>query len=159
MANWSQTLAEKKKHLASRWQDQRPLIILAGDSQIEYGEWYNLFAGARAVRNCGLSRAKIADVTQLVLAMGDSHPQTVVTMCGINNLGADENPNNCLRTYGELLEAIHTHLQPKSVLVLSVMPVRETVVDRASHKLNMVVRQFNIGLKACCRQHQSFFWT
>ena len=64
--NWSLALAEKKRELSTRWQDQRPLILFAGDSQVEFGHWYELFAGACAVRNCGLAGAKIADVTQLV---------------------------------------------------------------------------------------------
>ncbi len=63
--NWERTLTEKKRELSSPWQDPRPLIVLAGDSEIELGGWYELFAGGWAVRNCGLSRAKIADVTQL----------------------------------------------------------------------------------------------
>src|ERR1035441_10186015 len=75
-ANWNGTLAEKKRELSSKWQDQRPLIILAGDSQIEFGNWYDLFAGGWAVRNCGLARAKIADVTQLVSAIGDQRPKS-----------------------------------------------------------------------------------
>ena len=155
--NWNQTLTDKKAALASRWQDQRPLIILAGDSQIEFGDWYDLFTGAFAVRNCGLSRAQIADVTWLVPAIGDPHPQTVVLMCGINNLGGGKKITTCLRDFEALLDAVHSHLHPQSILVLSVMPVRETVVDHTSHKLNVSVKQFNVGLEACCQQHQSLF--
>jgi lysophospholipase L1-like esterase len=155
--NWRQTLAEKKQELSSRWQDSRPLILLAGDSQIEYGNWYELFAGAWAVRNCGLARAKIADVTQLVPAIGDQHPQMVVLMCGINNLGANETPEACLHDYEALLAAVRSRLQPESILVLSVMPVRESGMDRAGHQCNLNVNQLNTRLEACCREHQVLF--
>jgi lysophospholipase L1-like esterase len=155
--NWEQTLAEKKRELSSPWQDPRPLILLAGDSQIELGDWYDLFAGGWAVRNCGLSRAKIADVTQLVSAIGDPHPKMVVLMCGINNLGAGEPQADCLRDYEALLATVRSHLQPETILVLAVMPVRESAVDRASHEVNVNVNQFNTGLAACCRRNQVLF--
>ncbi len=155
--NWERTLAEKKRELSSPWQDSRPLILLAGDSQIELGGWYDLFAGGWAVRNCGLSRAKIADVTQLVSAIGDPHPKMVVLMCGINNLGAGESPADCLHDYEALLAAVRSQLQPETIMVLAVMPVRESAVDRASHEVNANVNQFNSGLAECCRQHQVLF--
>lgn len=155
--NWNQTLAEKKRALAAPWQDARPLIILAGDSHIEFGDWYDLLGGASAVRNCGLARAKIADITQLVLAIGDHRPKMVVLMCGINNLGAGGNPATCLGDYEALLATVRSHLQPETILVLSVMPVRTSAVDRASRQLNAAVNQFNSSLAACCRREQVEF--
>jgi len=154
---WKQTLAEKKSELSSPWQDARPLIIFAGDSQVEFGDWYDLLAGAWAVRNCGLASAKIADVTQLVSALGDRHPKMVVLMCGINNLGAADRRAACLSDYAALLETVRARLQPESILVLSVMPVRASAVDRASQQLNVTVRQFNAELAAGCRQQRIAF--
>ena len=156
-ADWNHRLAEKKRELSVPWHDQRPLIILAGDSQVEFGNWYDLLAGAWAVRNCGLARAKIADVTQLVSAIGDRQPKKAVLMCGINNLGAGESHEACLRDYEALLAAVRSQLQPESILVLSVMPVGESVIDHASHQLNAKVSQFNNALAACCRRHQVEF--
>jgi lysophospholipase L1-like esterase len=155
--DWDQTLAEKERELSSRWHDSRPLIILAGDSQIELGDWYDFFGGAWAMRNCGLSRAKIADVTRLVSAIGDSRPKMVVLMCGINSLGGHESLDSCLHDYEDLLLAVRAHLQPESILVLSVMPVRESAADRASHQFNAEINEFNTKLAACCRQHQVDF--
>ncbi len=155
--NWRRVMAAKKSELADGWRDQRPLLILAGDSHIEFGHWYDLFDGARAVRNCGLSRAKIADVTELVAAIGDRHPQMVVLMCGINNLGAGDTIADCLRDYATLVATGRSHLQPASILVLSAMPVRESLVDRASHQFNEAVRQFNTGLATVCGQQQVLF--
>ena len=151
--NWHRALAAKQQELAIPWLDKRPLILMAGDSEIELGHWYDLFDGSRAVRNCGLSRAKISDVTALVSAMSDAKPQAVVIMCGINNLGAGIRVDSCLRDYDALLTIVRSHLRPEVVIVLAVMPVRETVMDRASQRLNQTVNQFNLMLEKCCKNH------
>jgi lysophospholipase L1-like esterase len=155
--NWNQMLLDKKRELSSRWQDRRPLIVFAGDSEIESGDWYDLFAGAYAVRNCGLSGAKITDVTTLVPAIGDPHPKMVVLMCGVNDFLRHESSDACLRDYEAFLTAVRSHLQPESILVLSVMPVRESSVDHAAHQFNAGIAQFNLSLSTCCRQHQVDF--
>src|SRR5215469_7975115 len=85
--DWQRAVAQKKQELSVPWKDTRPLIIMAGDSQIEMGDWYQLLGGSFAVRNCGLSRARISDVTELISAIADRDPKEVVLMCGINNLG------------------------------------------------------------------------
>jgi len=155
--DWQQVLAGKKRELAAPWHDTRPLILFAGDSEIEFGSWYDLFAGAWAARNGGLARAKITDVTQLVSAVGDPHPKIVVLMCGINNLGDGGERDACLRDYETLLNAVGSHLQPKFTVVLSVMPVRESAVDHRVHQFNLNIIQFNAGLATCCRRHQVEF--
>ncbi len=155
--HWEQTLAEKQRALSSPWLDPRPLIIFAGDSEIEFGNWYDLFGGAWAVRNCGLARARIADVTQLVSAIGVPHPQTVVLMCGVNNFGHHDHRDDCLRDYEALLAAVRRHLQPASILVLSLMPVRASAVDHAAQQFNANLVEFNRELSACCQRQQVEF--
>jgi len=150
-ADWNQVLAGRQQQLAIPWQDARPLVLFAGDSQVEFGNWYDLFAGQWAVRNCGLSRAKINDVTSLVSALGDRHPQAVILLCGCNNMRQDTTAD-CLRDYTTLLAAVRTRLNPKTILVLSVMPVRESAVDSAAHQFNAKVAQFNAALAAYCGQ-------
>jgi len=155
--NWQQTLMERQRELAVPWQDRRPLVLLAGDSHIEYGNWYALFAGGWAVRNCGLASATIADVTALVSAIGDPHPRMVVLMCGVNNLWTRPSIDVVINDYERLLNTVRSHLHPESIIVLSIMPLRESRLDRASHEFNMHVAQFNVALKACCLQHQVMF--
>ena len=154
---WRQTLIEKQRELSRPWQDHRPLVMLAGDSHVEYGDWYNLFAGNWAVRNCGLARAKIADVTQLVSAIHVQPTQTMVLMCGINNLGAGEKPEDCLRDYERLLATVRSRLRPESIMVLSVMPLRESLIDRSTHEVTRNVGRFNAALKICCEQEHVLF--
>ena len=155
--NWDQALSQKKRELSLPWQDSRPLIIFAGDSEIEFGDWYDLFGGAWAVRNCGLARSKIADVSQLVSVIGQPRPRMAVLMCGVNNFGHGDSRDACVRDYEELLATVRAHLQPEFILVLSVMPVRETPVDRAAQQFNMNIVQFNTELAECCRRHQIQF--
>lgn len=150
-------MIEKQCELSLPWWDHRPLVVLAGDSQIELGDWYNLFAGNWAVRNCGLARAKIADVIQLVLALNEQPTKAVVLMCGINNLGAVETPEDCLRDYERLLATVRSHLRPESIMVLSVMPLRESLIDRSTHEFNMNVSRFNAALKLCCEREHVLF--
>ena len=109
------------------------------------------------MRNCGLSGAKIADVTELVSAIGGAHPKMVVLMCGVNDFLHHENADACLEDYEALLAAVRSHLQPESILVLSVMPVRESMADRTAHEFNAGIARFNLSLAACCRQHQVGF--
>jgi len=154
---WEQKMTAKKHALAARWQDPRPLILFAGDSQIEYGNWYDLLAGAWAVRNGGLAAAKIADVTELVLAIGDPHAETVVLLCGGNNLSRHDRRDACLRDYEALLAAVRQHLQPESILVLSVLPVRGSAAGQAAQQFNASAAQFNTELAACCQRHQVQF--
>jgi lysophospholipase L1-like esterase len=154
---WARTMNEKKRDLSVPWKDARPLIIFAGDSQIEMGNWYAVFGGTLAVRNCGLSRAEIKDVTELVSAIGDRHVKKVVLMCGINNLGKHEAVQPCLADYEQLLATVRSTLAPEKIIVLSVMPVRESLVDEAARQLNGQVRDFNRGLAELCRRSNAQF--
>jgi len=156
-AEWNRTFAGKKQQFTLAWQDGRPLTILAGDSHIELGDWYGLFGGAVAVRNCGLSGAKIADVSELVSAIADREPKNVVLMCGVNNLAREDSVAECATNYTRLISSVQTNLSPRKIIVLSVMPVRESTVDRRSHQLNGRISEFNRELESICNRAQVEF--
>lgn len=156
-AEWDRALAGKKQQFALPWQDKRPLTILVGDSQVELGDWYGLFGGSIAARNCGLSRAKIADVSELVSAMVDREPKNVVLMCGVNNLGNQDSFASCTANYEQLILNVQSTLKPGKIIVLSVMPVRESAVDRRSHELNGRISKFNNELASICARKQAEF--
>ncbi len=155
--NWEQVLESRQRAFSVPWQDPRPLVIMAGDSQIELGNWYELFAGGQAVRNCGLSSARIADVTRLVSAIGDRHPRLVVLMCGINDFFAGRTQAELIQDYDGLLETVRTHLNPESIIVLSAMPLRASPVDHAGQAFNAKVARFNTALADVCRRQQARF--
>ena len=154
---WAQVLAHKKSELAPAWHDPRPLMVIAGDSQIEMGDWYDLFGGAFAIRNCGLSRAKIEDVSSLIPAIGGPRPKIVVLMCGENNIFAKDSVATCLKDYRQLLAVVQTTLQPERLLVLSVMPVKESVLDPFSQDFNRQVAGLNHELAPLCPQFKAEF--
>jgi len=155
--DWQKALAQKKQELAVPWKDNRPLIIMVGDSEIEMGRWYDLLGGSFAVRNCGLSRAKISDVTELISAIADRNPKEVVLMCGINNLGSHDSVESCAKDYEQLLLKVRDVLTPSRVIVLSVMPVQESAVDRNSQEVNRLVFSLNQELRTLCQRHQAEF--
>ena len=154
---WAQVVDHRKSELAPAWHDSRPLIVIAGDSQIEMGNWYDIFGGAFAIRNCGLSRAKIADVTRLVTALGGPRPKIVVLMCGVNNLFAKDSVATCLNQYRQLLSVVQTSVQPERLLVLSVMPLKESAVDSASQYFNQQINALNRELAPLCPPFQAEF--
>jgi lysophospholipase L1-like esterase len=150
-------MAVKKADFARPWRDQRPLIVLAGDSHIEMGDWYDTFGGAFAMRNCGLSRAKIEDVYSLVSAMGDRNPEAVILMCGFNNLSRNDSVESSISHYQELLSITQATLHPGEIIVLSVMPLHVSAVDKTAQAINQKIAVFNRQLEKLCGEHHAVF--
>ena len=146
-------MALKKAALAVPWRDERPLIIMAGDSHVEYGDWYGCFGGALAARNCGLAGAKIQDVTALVAAIADRNPEAIVLICGFNSLSRADSVDSCIGLYQQLLLTAQTKLHPKKILALSVMPLRQSVLDRATRTVNGKITLFNQQLAGLCQRN------
>jgi hypothetical protein len=157
-SEWIQTLDTKKAELTrTLWKDARPLNILIGDSQIELGDWYGLFGGAYAVRNCGLSRAKIQDVTTLVKAVPERNPETVILMCGINNINYNDSVSSCITKFNTLLLTTRAVITPRRIIVLSVMPLRQSALDKNSSNTNKIVVVFNQELQNLCKLYNATF--
>jgi len=155
--NWDTLIALKKADFALPWRDHRPLIILAGDSHIETGDWYQIFDGAFAMRNCGLSRAKIEDVRNLVSGIGDRIPEAVILMCGFNNLSQVDSVEASIQRYQELLVTTQTTLHPVEIIVLSVMPMHVSAIDQAGLAVNRKIGDFNLQLEKLCVEHHARF--
>lgn len=143
-----QRLDAKKELLSTTaWSDERPLCLFLGDSQIELGMWYELFKGRHAVINAGVSMARVEDVAS-VIAQGSASPiDTVVVMCGINDLGRREKPEKVIQDYRGLLDSIMAKICPRRVIVLSVMPVSVTASGHSQAiALNASVKELNAML-------------
>lgn len=150
---WVKKLSAKEEEISeSQWKDERPLNIITGDSHIESGNWYDLLGGAYAVRNCGLGGAKIHTVISLVSAISDAHPRTVILMCGINDLSGGATPDACLKDYEQLILAVKERLSPGKIIVMSVMPVSQSLVDGNARKLNETVYAFDEMLSQLCKR-------
>jgi lysophospholipase L1-like esterase len=149
--NWNTALAGRKLLISSQlWLDTRPLVIFAGDSHIESGDWYQWLQGARAVRNCGMATARIEHVTELVASLREPKIDTFLLHCGINNLGRGDSPADCLVHYTRLLDQAAA-LNPGHIIVVAVMPLRQSPVDPKSKEVNARVREFNTLLAELCQ--------
>ena len=154
----AQTVESRRAYLAATpWKDSRPLQVLAGDSHVELGRWHEYCQGAGALRNCGLSSATIEETTILVAAVPDREIDAVALMCGINNLMSDDPVAACVEKYDKLLRSTRDVLKPQRILVISVMPLRESVADRRIHKINQDVSALNQKLEILCSRHSAFY--
>lgn len=120
------------------------------------GSRHDLFGGACAVRNCGLSSATIREMTTRVEAAPDRNPETVVSVCGINNLGFTHPVKLCVSADERLL-AVARALKPWKVIVSSVTPVPQASVDQQSRKLNQTVFALGKRLAKLCGRHNAVF--
>ncbi len=153
---WNEVFTARKQDLAKHsWRDSRPLHLFAGDSHIEYGNWYHAFQGELAVRNMGLSSARIEHVTELLASIHEIAPSTLLLHCGINNLGRGDSPDSCLAPYRKLLDQAKK-LNPGRILVVAVMPVRQSLVDSKGREYNTRIREFNSLLAELCKSRGIF---
>lgn len=156
--SWDLLMARKQSEIASiKWHDQRPLTIMAGDSHMELGSWYELFDGANSIRNCGMSMATIKDVTYLVTSIPDHNPQRLVLMCGINNLMHQEDVDSCVRDYERLIRTVADSLHPQQIVVMGVMPVRENLIGERTRKINEAVARLNAALEKLCDRERCVY--
>jgi lysophospholipase L1-like esterase len=129
------------------WKDNRPICLFLGDSHIELGGWYELFHGRFAVINAGVSMARVKDVTSVIAQGSASAIDTVVVMCGINDLGYSENPEGVRQDFRRLLDQIAANIRPRRTIVLSVMPVLVSGPgDHGAIACNASVRELNLML-------------
>lgn len=148
---WDEIFNAHKRNLAAHsWLDNRPLHVFAGDSHIEYGNWYHAFHGALAVKNIGLSTARIEHVSELLSTIRETAPAILLLHCGINDLGRGDSPTSCIARYRKLLDQAEK-LRPGRILVVAVMPVRQAPFDSDSPERNIRVREFNSLLAELCK--------
>lgn len=154
---WNTIIEQRKNEFSAQpWRDSHPLNVLAGDSHIEFGNWYQDCQGAFAIRNCGLASAGIENVADLLTALKEPRIETLLLLCGINNLGRDETPSQCLEKYENLLDQARA-LAPQKIIAVSVMPLRQSFADPRSREINARVRGFNTLLKALCEQRSILY--
>ena len=152
-ARWEQIVQARTASLRDTpWQDERPLILMLGDSQVEMGNWYDLFQGRFAVRNAGLSQAKIKDVSSLANGISPIHPAMVLLFCGINDLGTGRTSDDTLKDYFQLLDQVCGDVARDRVMVLSIMPVARRRLADGSKDLNAKVQVLNANLRQHCEK-------
>lgn len=157
--DFKRRLASERERLTTfSWRDQRPLCLFLGDSQVELGNWYELFSGRHAVINAGVSMARVADVASVVAQGTASKIDTVVLMCGINDLGSSEKTDRVRQDFEGLLDLIAAKIRPRRTIVLSVMPVLVSGPgDRSAISCNESVNDLNLMLASMVRSKGAEF--
>ena len=155
---WKRIVNEKCRVLGSvRWRDSRPLTLIVGDSHVEIADWYNLYQGAHAVRNCGLSRAKIADVARIVSSISEREPAALILLCGINDIGSERTLDQCVADYTALLAVARKVLHPKRIVAVSVFPVSSSFMNSHLRDMNSRAVGLNTALRAVCNREGAEF--
>ncbi len=156
---WDSLVQQRQAEIAAfTWKDSRPLSLWLGDSHVELGNWYDLFGGAFAVRNCGMSMASIRDVQALVKSIPDTPAKTVVLLCGINNVLRGEAVEPSAKEYEALLKEVRARLHPQFLVVIAVLPLRQNAVDARSQEVNKRVSELNARLKELCQNQGNAFF-
>jgi lysophospholipase L1-like esterase len=149
--HWEQVMSIRQDRLGQRrWRDERPLILMLGDSHFEMANWYDLFDGRFAIRNEGLSQAKIHDVTRLAAEIPRIRPTMVLLFCGINDLGSGRTANQALQDYIRLLNQVCATITKERLVIISIMPVASIRLKDGSKDLNEKVQTLNANLKNYC---------
>jgi hypothetical protein len=140
---------------ATSWSGPRPLCVLIGDSHVEGGKWDDLCHSRFGLRNCGHTGAKIEHAEQIVAILPDRDIEIVLLMCGINNIGRGEPLESCAKKFTGLLALTREKLRPRKIIVVSVMPIRQT--DEKSRNINANISEFNNRIKAMCAGNDATF--
>ena len=153
VARWQMVVEDKKNNLRETpWKDERPLILMLGDSQVEMGNWYDLFQGRFAIHNAGLSQAKIQDVAHLADEIPRIQPAVVLLFCGINDLGAGRSADVAFKDYLQLLNQVCASMTKERVVVVSIMPTTGRRLADINRDINAKVHALNAALERHCEQ-------
>lgn len=117
-------------------------IIFAGDSLTEEGNWEEYFKSIR-IKNRGVSGARVDHFLRNSDLILSDLPDKVFLLIGINDLWQGENVEHTLREYSDLIKNITASLPKGKVYVLSLLPVREDMLQGLK---NEKIREFNTGL-------------
>ncbi len=157
-SHWEQIVKTKNNNLHEvSWEDNRPLILMLGDSHVEMGNWYDLFHGRFAIRNAGLSQSKIKDVTTVAKGITTDRPDMAVLLCGVNDLGGGATVEDAFEDYQKLLDQVGTVIPKDRLIVISIMPVTRIRLGDGSQDLNTKICATNTSLKNYCEQANIMF--
>jgi lysophospholipase L1-like esterase len=121
-------------------------VVVLGDSLTQRAEWWELLG--RPVANRGivddtvaLVRARLGDVVEL-------RPRVLFLLVGVNDLFRGASPERLGAQHAALVREIRASLPGCRVIVESLLPLREEMLDRFSERLtNATISRANARLK------------
>lgn len=155
---WDKKLKQKIIQISKNsWKDEREINIFTGDSHIELGNWYELFFGQYAVRNCGLSCAVIDDVARILLSIPDKKAKRLVLQCGINDILKRRSTADIINSYESLInKAIEKNVYEK-IFVMELMPINDSWPCENVNAINSQVAELNRELLKLCDKNNTNF--
>jgi lysophospholipase L1-like esterase len=136
---------QTKTKLATKTMIKDTAIIFAGDSQIEYGNWNELFN-----RNDILNRGIAGDVTAGLIGRMDEitrhNPSKVFIEIGTNDLGRGISIAQVIEDYRQVISILKTETTAK-IFINSVLPVQDLPYEGYQ---NAEINHLNRQLKELC---------
>jgi lysophospholipase L1-like esterase len=134
---------------------QKPgAILVVGDSEVEQGEWRELFGDSLDIRNRGI----VGDGSQGILRRIDTllatKPSEIWLWFGVNDLIFGNSVEASAGGYDQVLAHIFSKKNPPIVRVLSVMPTNSEVkkvpvenenIQRLNEKLQILAEKYKIS--------------
>lgn len=137
---------QTKTKLATTTMTKDSVIIFLGDSQIEYGNWNELFN-----RNDILNRGIAGDITAGVIGRIDEiirhNPSKIFIEVGTNDLGMDIPINDIITDYEQIISMLQTETTAK-IYINSVFPVQDLPYEGFQ---NVEINNLNKKLKQLCK--------
>ncbi len=102
-------------------------IAIVGDSQVEQGEWRELFGDSLDIANRGIVGDGASGVLRRIGSVLKEKPSKIVLWLGVNDLIFGNSVESTAAEYGKVLDKILFEKEPPEVVVLSVMPTNSEV--------------------------------
>lgn len=139
-----------RKSLFERMPDQPGATIFLGDSEIEQGEWQEMFADRPHVLNRGISGDNAEGVWKRLDEVMRHKPQKVFLEIGINDLFYHEPPADIEKRYRDIVQKIRREQPGGQLCLLSILPVNTDI--RSLKTDNASIQAFNARIAQIAKE-------
>jgi lysophospholipase L1-like esterase len=124
-----------------------------GDSIVQnamslYGDW-NSFLGRKDCSNWGIGGQTTVHIEKRINDMLEGSYDTIVILCGINDIGNNVSRDTTLRNFKSMFEKIHYKIPDAEIYVISILPTRAPFFVDSQH----LIRDLNQALKTTIEQY------
>ena len=120
-------LYSHRKSLFERMPDRPGAVVFLGDSQMEQGEWQEIFSPIPNVLNRGISGDNVNGVWERLNEVMRHKPQKVFLLVGVNDLFRDKAPAEIETRYREIVQRIRREQPDGQLVLMSVLPVNKEI--------------------------------
>jgi len=140
-----------RKSLFERMPDRPGAVVFLGDSQIEQGEWQEMFSDVPNVLNRGISGDNVDGVWERLGEIMRHKPAKIFLLVGVNDLFWGKPVPDIEKKYRDIVQRIR-HEQPGAQLVLtSLLPLNSGI--RSLPAGNAAVQTLNARIVQIARDY------